>query len=174
MISSSVHVIFINSQPSTYITRHSYNVPNRNSCRYAHNLHDILQIVPHAYAFPSVVASHSHHFLFSKTNRVTYIGHRIPTTHSVNSFCITRPPHITINSRTKGRKAHTSDRSSLGSSTRGKHTTCDTTSHNSIREIIFGAETFDTALGTTEYCTDLSKVLCGRKGALTHVFQACF
>lgn len=91
---------------------------------------------------------------------------------SINLIILLRHPHISINSRTKRRKARTTRSSSLRAGLRTQNTTSNATRGHRIRQIILGPQSLNTALRTRVQRTHDTEVLGAGPRPLAHVFEA--
>lgn len=85
-----------------------------------------------------------------------------------------RQPHVVVNRSTECRKACTSERNSLWASTPRQCTTRQTTTSNTIPQIIFRPVAFYTAFRASKDSADLAKVFGRGEGLFAHVFEAEF
>ena len=83
-----------------------------------------------------------------------------------------RHAHVRINRRTERRKTRTPSGRRLRTSLRTENPTGDTTSGNTVGQVVLRAEPLDAALGARVQRTDDTEVLGGGPRARAHVFEA--
>ena len=96
----------------------------------------------------------------------------VQSTPSGDFLLLRRHAHIRINRRTKRRKTRAPSGRRLRTSLRTENPTRDTTSSDTVGQIILRPEPLDAALGARVQGTDDTEVLSGGPRTRAHVFEA--